>query len=78
MPELILRDAIADRVVEQARLKGYATPEAYLMDLLDTDIATIDFEDDLGLSFKRAFKDALQGKFHTYEEYKRMMADDDE
>jgi hypothetical protein len=57
---------------ERAQEYGYETVEAYLRA-----IAEIQFEDDLGLGFKQAFKDALQGKFLTEDEFWQRMADDE-
>jgi hypothetical protein len=88
MSEIVLKDAIADRAIEQARLKGYQSPEAYLADLIESDDMGFDedddlddeviFDEDVKTSFKQALKEVLQGKFYTYEEYKRLLAEDDE
>ena len=82
MSQLILQEDLANRILEQARQRGYANPEAYLLDLLEADVEEWDesqvaLNDDLGLGFKDAFKDAIRGKFFTKDEYRRMMADDE-
>lgn len=77
MSEIILKDAIADRAIEQARLKGYASPEEYIADLIDSD-EEVEFDEDVKTSFKQAFKEVLQGKWLTEEEFWRKLAEDDE
>jgi hypothetical protein len=86
MLQVILKDELAARAIEQARLKGYDTPEEYIADLLnlndvdenDDDDEPVEFDEDLKTSFRLAFRDALRGKFYTYEEFKRIMAEDDD
>ncbi len=82
MMQVILKDELAARAIEQARLKGYNTPEDYIADLLDLDEETeqteepeetVEFDEDLKTSFRLAFRDALRGKFYTYQEFKRIM-----
>jgi hypothetical protein len=79
MLQIILKDADAERITEQAKQRGYATPEAYLLDLVaaDTEPADEPLEVIFGDGFKQAFKDAVRGIFHTREEYERLMADDE-
>lgn len=77
MLQIILKDELAARAIEQAQQKGYDTPEDYIADLLNSD-ASIAFEDELGLGFKDAFKDALRGKWLTEEEFWQRMAEDDD
>lgn len=83
----ILKDDLAARAIEQARRKGYVTPQDYIADLLDLndtsedtedDEETVEFDENLKTSIWLASRDALRGKFYTYEEFKRIMAEDDE
>ncbi len=74
MSELILRDAIADRVIEQARRKGYATPEAFILAILDETEA---IDEDIETSFKEGFRDILAGRVMTREAMWKRLAEDE-
>jgi hypothetical protein len=79
MTKLILDDEAADLIREKAVQRGYDDPTAYLLALVaadsDEDIAVENRR--IREDFKLAFKDALQGKGMSREEFKRRLAEDD-
>lgn len=81
MTKLILDDESANLIREQAAQRGYTDPKAYLLDLVAADAENEEgpFPDNQHIreSFKRGFKQALQGKVMSYEELKRRLHEDD-
>jgi ribosome-binding protein aMBF1 (putative translation factor) len=79
MTKLILNDEAAELIREKAMQRGYDDPTAYLLDLVaadsDEDIAAENRR--IREDFKQAFKDALQGKGMSREEFQRRLADDE-
>ncbi len=82
MSPIILKDDLAECIRQQAQQRGYATPEAYLLDLVEADTDTLEYvmpeasQTEIEESFKRAFKDALSGRVLTREELRRRLAED--
>jgi hypothetical protein len=77
MSQIILKDEMADYIREKALEHGYDDPSDYLLDLV-----AADNEEEAGTenetireSFKRGFKQALQGKVMNREELKRRLAE---
>jgi hypothetical protein len=78
MNKIILQDEAADYILEKALEHGYDDPVHYLLDLVEAD--NEDAETDnraIRESFKRAFKDALQGKVMSHEELKRRLTEEE-
>jgi ribosome-binding protein aMBF1 (putative translation factor) len=82
MTKLILDEEAAKLIREKAEQRGYNDPTAYLLDLVAADNEEEDkqFPDNHAIreSFKRGFKEALQGKGMSREEFERRLAEDEQ
>jgi ribosome-binding protein aMBF1 (putative translation factor) len=78
MTKLVLNDEVASLIREKAEQRGYDDPTAYLLDLLAADSEKNDKQfaanHAIRESFKQAFKQALQGKGMSREEFERKLS----
>jgi hypothetical protein len=78
MSKIILQDETAEYIREKALEHGYDDPALYLLDLVEADNEDAEADNQaIRESFKRGFKDALQGKVMSLEELKRRLAEDE-
>jgi hypothetical protein len=74
---LNISDEKAQRLSNRALEAGYESVEAYVEALVERDLNETEDEDEIDAAtlhaeFKQAFKEVLQGKFYTKEEYQRL------